>query len=269
MNMPRQPAERGRYLYGVVSLDRTQHAQGSRIYGSIGVGGERVYTIPDGDVAAVVSDISDQKVRPQRCNLAAHQEVLKRLMEETTPLPMSFGIIADSTEEIARILSSNRDAFIEQLERVKDKVEMGLRVSWDVPNIFEYIVDTNPELRDLRDRLFRGGREPSRGEKMNLGRLFERILREERADHTAKVKEALQPRCFEIGENKPKDERQVVNLACLVGRDDQKGFEDAVFEAAGLFDDNYAFDYNGPWPPYNFVEMSLQIDERQAAARDA
>ena len=96
---------------------------------------------------------------------------------------------------------------------------------------------------------------------MELGSLFERTVGEQRSAHTAKVVEELQPRCFEIRENKPKGELEVMNLACLVSRDGQKGFEGAVFEAANLFDDNYAFDYNGPWPPYNFVEMSLQIDE--------
>jgi len=35
----------------------------------------------------------------------------------------------------------NRRAFEEQLERVTGKVEMGLRVAWDVPNIFEYFVN--------------------------------------------------------------------------------------------------------------------------------
>ena len=44
-----------------------------------------------------------------------------------------------------------------------------------------------------------------------------------------------------------------MSLACLVRRDAFAAFEQAVFEAAKLFDNRYAFDYNGPWPPYNFV----------------
>jgi hypothetical protein len=49
----------------------------------------------------------------------------------------------------------------------------------------------------------------------------------------------------------------VINLACLIGRSQQKEFEQAVFHAASLFDDNYAFDYTGPWPPFHFVRVSL------------
>ena len=74
-------------------------------------------------------------------------EVISRLMEETTPLPMSFGIIADGPGAVRRILSRNRRAFLQQLANVAGKVEMGLRVTWDVPNVIEYFVLTHPELQ--------------------------------------------------------------------------------------------------------------------------
>jgi hypothetical protein len=30
-------------------------------------------------------------------------------------------------------------------------------------------------------------------------------------------------------------------------------------EAAGMFNNDYAFDYNGPWAPHNFVEVDLKL----------
>ena len=45
-----------------------------------------------------------------------------------------------------------------------------------------------------------------------------------------------------------------MDLACLVAREGQHRFEQGVFDAAKQFDDNYSFDYSGPWPPYNFAE---------------
>ncbi len=50
-----------------------------------------------------------------------------------------------------------------------------------------------------------------------------------------------------------------MNLACLVGRHLVAEFETGVLDAAGLFDDNFAFDYNGPWAPHNFVDIELDI----------
>ncbi len=131
----------GRYLYAIVAGSQ------DRSYGPFGIDGGTVYAISDGRVAAVISDLLNAKIRPERRHLAAHQEVLKRLMEESAPLPMTFGIIADGLKEIRKILSHNQETFLEQLHRVAGKVEMGLRVTWDVPNIFEFFVHTNPQLR--------------------------------------------------------------------------------------------------------------------------
>jgi hypothetical protein len=50
----------------------------------------------------------------------------------------------------------------------------------------------------------------------------------------------------------------VINLACLVKRDAQEAFSAGVFAAANLFDNNFSFDYSGPWAPHNFVEIDLE-----------
>ena len=49
-----------------------------------------------------------------------------------------------------------------------------------------------------------------------------------------------------------------MHLACLVERGAQKAFEDGVFEAANRFDNNFSFDFNGPWAPHHFVNVALQ-----------
>ena len=228
-------------------------------FGPIGLDGGTVYAITNGRVSAVVSDVPE-KIRPERRQLAAHQEALKRLMlDATAVLPVAFGVVADNPAAIRRILSGNQKPFLEQLRRVAGRVEMGLRVTWDVPNIFEYFVQTHPELRVARDRFFGGHREPAQDDKIELGRLFDRLLVEDREAHTERVVEMLTPSCVEISPNKPRTEREVVNLACLIGRAGREQFEAAVFEAAKLFDNHYAFDYNGPWAPHNFVDLTLDL----------
>jgi hypothetical protein len=252
--LPSQAAARGRtYVYAVIT-----DAQG-RTYGDFGIDGRKVYSIPVGRVAAVVSDLSSEKIRPERSRLAAHQEVLKKLMAETTPLPMAFGILAESPEAVRKMLSRNQRALLVQLHRVAGRVEMGLRVTWDVPNIFEYFVNTHPELRLARDRLLGGQREPSQEQKIEVGRMFDRLLNEDRDEYTDNVEEILAPHCTEIERNKCRNERELMNLACLVERAAMPQFEGGVFEAAQQFDNNFAFDYNGPWAPHNFVDIDLEL----------
>jgi hypothetical protein len=216
-----------------------------------------ISTITEGRLAAVVSGTTGPKIRPERRHLARHQEVLKQLLSHTTPLPMSFGIVADDPEAIRKILRRNQRLFLEQMQHVAGKVEMGLRVSWDVPNIFEYFVNTNAELRSARDLLLGGNRQPTQEDKIELGRMFDRLLREERDSHTEQVEQILAGACSEVKASKCRNEREVMNLACLVGRDAQESFGKAVFQAAQRFDNNFVFDYNGPWAPHNFVEVTL------------
>ncbi len=138
----RAAAPSGRYLYAIVT------APGEPTYGFAGIDGAPVYTIANGQVAAVVSDVLNDRIRPERRHLAAQQAVLKGLLSQADAmLPMAFGIIADGPKAIQKILSRNHEAFLKQLQRVAGMVEMGLRVSWDVPNIFEYFVNTHKDLR--------------------------------------------------------------------------------------------------------------------------
>ena len=255
--LPSEPAvalARGRYLYAIV--DRSSEREPLEFHG---MDDALVYAIHDGPIAAVVSDIPDKKVRPERRRLAAHHAVLRRLMVDHTVLPMAFGLIADGPESIHRILRLNREVFGEQLDRLSGKIEMGLRVGWDVPNIFEYVVSLHHELAEYRDQIFRGGRQPSQDEKIELGRYFDRFLQADRQACVDRVSRLLEPRCAEIVINKPRDEREVMSLACLVDRSRLKDFETGVVEAARGFNNDFTFDFNGPWPPHNFVEVELRL----------
>jgi hypothetical protein len=243
----------GRYLYAIT--DAVEHPA----WGAIGVNGSTVYVVPLGPVAAVVSDTAEKRIRPERRNLVAHHAVVKRLMEDATVLPVAFGTIAENPKALRAILSEHSEVFVDQLDRVRGRVEMGLRVCWDVPNIFDYFVTHHAELAELRDSVLGQQHGATQDDKMELGRLFERLLSEDRERHTEAVMEVLTPRCDEITQNSPREEREVMHLACLVKRDARKSFEDGVFEAAKRFDNSFTFDFNGPWAPHHFVDVTVDV----------
>lgn len=251
----------GRYLYAVVAKDEAELITHGALTAVSGVAGGPVYTIINETLAAVVSDIPDGRIRPDRRRLTAHHEVLRRLLPVATLLPMAFGTIADGPAAVLRLLSLNEETLNEQLAHVRGKVEMGLRVVWAVPNIFQYFLRTHTELRELSDRLYRAGREPAHDEKIDLGRRFDRLLSADRAAHLQTVREALAATCTEIVTSDPKDEREVLRLACLIPREAQADFEQAVLTAARQFDDNYSFDFNGPWPAFSFVNLVLHTTD--------
>jgi hypothetical protein len=244
---------RGKYFYAVVggAKDRT--------YSVTGVDGGAVYSISQGNLAAVVSDVPFKRIRPERRHFAAHYSVLKQLVDEDALLPMAFGIISDGEKAVKTFLTKHRKPLSKQIERVAGKVEMGLKVVWDVPNIFEHMTNVHAELRFARDALLKDMRGAAQDEKIELGRMFESFLNSDREACSERVEAVLQPCCAEIKRNKCRDEREIMNLACLVVKENLDAFEAAVFRAARDFDDNFAFDYNGPWAPHNFVDMDVDI----------
>jgi hypothetical protein len=244
----------GCFLYAIVAGD----IEGEE-FELAGVDATTVYAISDGQVAEVVSSFPMQKVRPERRRLAAHNDVLKQLMRTHTVLPMVFGLIADNSSAMRRILERNRRFFLAQLDRFRDTVEMDVRVTWDVPNILEHLIGIHPDLKAFRDHVFRGVQEPSNDQKIELGRQFDRALTKDRHDQTQAITKSLAPYYTEIATNKPRHEREIANLAFLVDRGRIKEFETAVVNIAKQYDNHHAFDLNGPWPPHNLIAIDHKL----------
>jgi Gas vesicle synthesis protein GvpL/GvpF len=243
-----------RYVYAIIEGARRGE------FGAVGIDGSPLQFISGHGVTSVVSAIETERIRPERRHLAAHREVLRQLVaHEEAVLPICFGTIAAGPDEIEAMLARNRAVLARRLRRVAGTVEMGLRVSWDVNNIFDHFISLKPELRAARDRVFGRHRQPTQDEQIELGRTFERLLAEDRDAHAGIVEQALATCCAEIKRHPPRDEREVMNLACLIQRERRGEFEAAVFKAASHFDNSLAFDYSGPWAPHSFAEMDIQV----------
>jgi len=57
-------------------------------------------------------------------------------------------------------------------------------------------------------------------------------------------------------------DRLVFNRSYLVERDDQTAFDDAVAEIRETYGDDLHVQYNGPWAPYNFVDIEIGAEGR-------
>ena len=213
------------------------------------------------DVMLVVSSIEQKKLRPERKNIAAHHAVLNHLLtNQVSMLPMRFGVIADNKKDALHLLSSNHATLREKLKSIAGRVEMGVSISWDVPNIFEYLLARHALLRDARDKLLTDkGHQPSRDEKIEIGALFSQILEKEREMNTETILSVLSPVCVDIIKSSPHTDTEVMNLSCLIAADKREEFDSKIDEASKLLDDNFVIKYTGPWPPHNFSKLNLSI----------
>lgn len=249
-------ARAGLFVYGFVRAteDRVTDVLGIDHDGAPGV----VRIIAQGSVGAVVSDGpgGDERAVPSRKNLSGHNRVIQAFLAGITP--MSFGQVVKSEAQIKKFMKKNHTAILAEIERLDDKVEMSLRVRWDVENIFEYFVKVDRELAEARDRVFQGAGTPSHAEKVELGRMFEERLSEERTRQTDQVVERMRRSAREVKVNSPKTENTVMDLVVLVDRAGLNQFERKIHEVAEAFPSQYSFEFNGPWAPFSFVGLDLQ-----------
>jgi gas vesicle protein GvpL/GvpF len=249
-----QPDGRGKYVYCIV-----QAAQPLR-FGPLGIGAEPadVHTVNYRDIAAVVSDTPIEVHDPTRENVLAHERVNETVMREHTVIPMSFGTVFKTREDIVELLRSAYDAFHDVLDKMQDKLEFGLKVLWDRDVTVREIERHDDDVRRLKQEIS-AQKGSTYFARMQYGRLVDASLQAHSEKCVAEIFEALRDVAVASRANKPIGDRMIMNAAFLVSRDKEAAFDARVKEIGARFD-KLTFKYTGPWPPYNFVNIRLKLE---------
>jgi len=248
--------EGGKYVYCIVRSDR------QRDFGSIGIGGgQRVFTVAFQDLAAVVSDTPIVIYDPTRENVLAHEFVNETVMKEFTVIPMSFGTVFRSEDDVTELLRSTYQAFSDVLDKMQDKIEFGLKVLWDRERVIANLERENDEIRRLKDEISRHTTTSTYFARMQLGRLVDSALEEISSRYVSDIHDALKPAAVASRSNKPIGDRMIVNAAFLVDRAQEQAFDERVKDTSRKYEDVLSFKYSGPWPPYNFVNIKLKLEK--------
>jgi hypothetical protein len=249
--------EEGKYVYCIIKTPRP------RDFGAIGIGEgtARVYTVHFGELAAVVSDTPIRIYDPTRENVLAHEFVNETVMREHTVIPMSFGTLFRTEEDIVELLKSTYQAFDDVLQKMRDKIEFGLKVLWDRERVIARLEQENDEIRRLKDEINRSGQGSTYFARMQLGRMVEGALEEAGNAYVRDIHEALKPAAVASRSNKPIGDRMIMNAAFLVDRERERDFDELVKAVSHKYDDLLTFKYTGPWPPYNFVNIKLKLEK--------
>lgn len=249
----------GSYLYGFTN----RHFQPSDDL--CGLGGAPVRVAVLGNVAAVISSHPVQRLLPSRSNLEPHHRVVRQVSSSATMIPAAFGHISESETQIVDVLLLNHDRIVAEIARLDQKSEMGIKLSWTVPDIYQHLVKTDPELEELRDRVFQTT-DPSVADKLQVGSKFEALLLRERERLSQVLLGAFDGVAREVSWLPPRTDHTICQAAMLIERGAQLEFQTAVWRAAALFDRHYTLEYSGPWPLYSFVQLRLQLSTTTSVA---
>jgi len=245
-------SESGLFLYAFIPSDAPQ------TYSFNGINGCEIYAIKSGPISLLVSDFKEKTIRPERKHLSIFHAVHKQLLEQTCFLPVRFGVIATSAPKLKKLIELHQQDFAEQLDKINNSVEMGLKVNWDVANIFEYFLALHPEIKQTRDEIMsKDVQDINFEDKMRVGQLFSEALEFERKEQAEKMQAIFADIAIDLVENPCRKDNEVLNFSYLINKNQMGKFEDCIITASQQFNDDFSIVYNGPWVPYSFVKMNI------------
>jgi hypothetical protein len=247
-------AGRGRYVYCIIRASQPLK------FGAIGMDEQwpEVSTINFKDMAAVISDIPLAPLDSTRENVLAHERVNETVMRDHTVIPMSFGTIFKTREDIVELLRSAYDAFADVLSKMQDKLEFGLKVLWDRDEIVRTIEQEDEDIHRLKTEIS-SQKGSTYFARMQYGRLIDGALQQRSERYVAEFFQGLRDVSVASRVNRAIGDKMIMNAAFLVQRDQEPAFDKRIKEIASRFD-KLTFKYTGPWPPYNFVNIRLKLE---------
>ncbi len=249
-------SELGKYVYCIIECDSP------RSFGSEAIGGrgDEIYTVHHGGLAAVVSDTPVVVYDPTRENALAHEHVNELVMREYTVIPMSFGTVFRTHDDVVEFLKDTTDALRDVLTKMKDKIEFGLKVNWDPEIVLQEVEQENEEIRRLKEEILSNRLTSTYFARMQLGRLVEQAMAAKSEAYVQEVYDHLRSCAIASRHNRTIGDKMILNAAFLVERDSAATFDARVHEIAQRFENRLRFNYSGPWPPYNFVNIRLKLE---------
>lgn len=257
---PQQPPNMGTYLYAVA---HAQPLQGTGAGLQLpGIEGMPVRTVLQGDLAAVVSDSPRDEYDVTLDLVNAHEGVVEEAMARTDVLPVSFGTVAGSDQEVKeRLLRAESDELHRQLEHVTNRVELGVKALWEQDFLFTQIMIDDPNIQDLRDQIVGTTPEETYDIRLQLGELTDAAIQRRRDQDAQVILNALSPLAVETRTNDIITDMMILNASFLVDKNQVPAFEAAVNRLQQATQGQATLQYVGPLPPYNFVRISLSWEE--------
>jgi len=229
----------GWYVFGVVPSDAAP-APGT-------------YLVERGPLAAIAAEVSlaefGEEVLPERLNdrawleekVRVHEAVLQSFVGVTPVVPLRFGAIYHDLGDVRRLLAERGEGFEAVLERVRGRVELGVKAWFDPTRVTRPAAGSGREyLQQRRDEL-----SSARDAAAVAAAAHERLA------STADAAVVNRPHPRELT---GRDEQMLLNGAYLVPDGDETFAAEVARLAEEQLGAGITFELTGPWPPYNFAE---------------
>jgi len=249
----------GKYIYCITEISQ------ERNFGPIGIGerGDEVLTIGYDDLSMVVSSCPMATVSANSENILSHQKVIEKVMNEfDSVLPVRFGTVASSADEVRNLLDRRYREFKSILTEMDHKVELGVKGMWrNMIAVFDEVVQDNKDVKALKRRIADNPTGNNTQAKIEIGKMVECALQSKKEQEAQTVVDALRRTAFDHKLNKTAGDEMFMNAAFLVSKGREKEFDNIMDDLSDEYEDRAEFAYTGPLPAFNFVNMVIYPEE--------
>lgn len=246
----------GKYIYCIIASNYDCN------FGQIGVGGrgDLVTTIGFEGLCMVVSDHPLNKFVVNPENILAHQKVIEEVMKEfNSILPLRFGIIAATPDEIRNLLNRRYSEFRELLRTFENKVEVNVKCSWkNMEKIYQEIDEENPAFKVIRKDIKKEKDVIRQKEKMaEAGKMVEKALFDKKQNEAELILMAFKKAVFEYKQNKTTGDAMFFNTAFLINSGREKEIDNIMSDLGETYKNRIDFIYTSPLPIFNFIDLKI------------
>jgi hypothetical protein len=250
----------GKMIYSILSVRKNPGKLNALLVGMKGISGVDLYAVSMDEISVIVSDIKRTDLIADRSNAIEYAGVIETLAQQFTLLPVRFGSVMESTDAIIKMLGRNYHEIQQNLQKVENKVEFGLKVFCDSEKLMAELrakseADTKTPAKpapEIKNSVYRDWV----NNKLKEHRLEELLLTY--VDSVIAEITGYLTRLNTV--NKFKKMATVTNIidaVFLLEKDKKDGLINAVKD----FQNRYAglhLMLTGPWPPYNFVDITIK-----------
>jgi hypothetical protein len=250
----------GIYIYGIIKTSEPQ------MFGEIGIGNgtdSEVYSIMFKDIAAVVShsqlttydSLNKEKVIK---DLATHQLVIERVMQHFTIIPVKFGTMVETEDEIIKFLEQGYALLNRELDKAKGKIELDVVVWWDLEKILAALPQHNEPIQAKQQEIAMKGEQMSEEEKIILAHLIEQALKTEKDRYQQIILQTLKQEAMDVCLHDSAGDRMILNTAFLLEKENEGSFDLAIHSLDQKLENTVNFRVVGPLPPYSFSTIAFE-----------
>jgi hypothetical protein len=222
-----------------------RHRRPIPLTGITGLFTNQTFLFPAGDLAIVVSEQTpEDSARMDQAAARTHARVVADCFKHSTVLPFRFGTAFADDDSLRRSVRSNQRHFLANIERLRGKAEMHLKVVVD---------DICPQV------LAAVARDASVGQQyLSSLRISASAQRERQSKARAlsvQMNRMFLPIEEEITCKRMESGKMLLDIAHLIDNKTIERYQNKYSSATSLLKD-CNMQLSGPWPPYHFVHRN-------------